>query len=171
MRSLAMVSRTSLPVLPPGVIAMPSGLRMQGGQFGARALRIMARNWPARFCAGWAALRCLWQVPGIESGGGLANNLLQPPPDTDISRAQGAGDGRDAIAARGQALRQLGLARTGIAPAQALANGIRRGSVPSAACRVRVRSGPTRAWTRLRPCGPTRLRPCGPTRLRPCGPT
>jgi len=112
LRSLAMVSRSPLPVLPPGAIAMPLGLRMQGGQFGARALRIMARNWPAHFYAGWAALRCLLQVPGIESGGGLANKLLQLPPDTHISRAQGAGDGRDGIAKRGRALRKRSMART-----------------------------------------------------------
>jgi len=47
-----MVFRTSLPVLPPAAIAMPSGLRTQDGQFSARALRGMARNWPARFCTG-----------------------------------------------------------------------------------------------------------------------
>ena len=106
MRSLAMVSRTPLPVLPPAAIARPSGLRTQDGQFGARALRVMARNWPARFCADWAALLCLWQVPGIESGGGLANKLFQPSPDTHVSRAQGAGDGGEGIATRGHGLRK-----------------------------------------------------------------
>jgi len=100
---------------PPGAIAFPWRSRTQGGQFGARALRIMARNWLARFCAGWAALRCLWQVPGIESGGGVTNKLLQPPPETHLNRAQGPGDGGDGIAARRQALRNPFLARWNMA--------------------------------------------------------
>ena len=103
---------------------------MQGGQFNAHAFRIMARNWPAYFCAGLAALRCLWKCRVLKAaGGGVPNKLLQPPPDAYVSRAQGSGDGRDGIATCGHALRQLSLAQGMHCAIHFLPNGIWRGSV------------------------------------------